>query len=88
MATYVTIETSNYEAAHGKTPRGWGMWGFDHSFEIEGRGWTTLSNADSDGFVWVTGTYTEAKKEVVKMVRQEAKEIGGKLVSIFVEVLS
>jgi len=44
---YITVNTSSYEFAHGKKPRGYGSW----VFEFAG------------GFAHIQGTYAEAKQQ-------------------------
>jgi hypothetical protein len=51
----VRVSTRQYEASHGRQPRGWGRWGFKIDDQIE----------------WLAGTYTEAKKLATKQARQE-----------------
>lgn len=53
--------TTEFEMSHGRTPRGYGSWGFapyeyvNHQHEIP---W--------DQIVWSKGTYTDAKRDVAK----------------------
>ena len=57
------VNTNRYEAAHGKKPRGFGMWSFEH-------------NAGYQKIVFATGNYSEAKKEAIKAAQEKgASEI-------------
>jgi len=64
---HVIIDTDQYFNAHGKLPRGRGGWAFQ--FRVNGH-WTD--------FVFVYGTYTQARKEIVR----RAKSIGVTLVRV------
>jgi len=44
---YVTVSTTEYEFAHGRKPRGYGLWVFYFA----------------GGFAHIQGTYAEAKKQ-------------------------
>lgn len=51
----MTFSTREFEAVHGRQPRGYGMWGFAPAAE-----W----NADGAAgrVMWYTGTFANAKK--------------------------
>ncbi|MEW6657201.1 MAG: hypothetical protein AB1424_00945 [Thermodesulfobacteriota bacterium] len=51
----VRVSTGQYEASHGRLPRGWGRWAFQIGEQIE----------------WFAGTYTEARKLAIKQAQQE-----------------
>lgn len=51
-AVAIEVETSGYEFAHGKKPRGRGGW----AFAVDG-------NDDLDALLWTQGTYGEAVRE-------------------------
>jgi hypothetical protein len=55
-----TFHTEQYRFSHGKAPRGTGRWMFEFS-----------DRPDSTRFTTVFGTYTEAKKKLVKYLRWE-----------------
>jgi hypothetical protein len=56
----MTFHTEQYRFSHGKAPRGTGRWMFEFS-----------DRPDSTRFATVTGTYTDAKRRLVKKLRQE-----------------
>lgn len=55
-----TFKTEQYRFFHGKSPRGTCDWMFEFS-----------DRPDSTRFTTVTGTYTDAKRRLVKKLRQE-----------------
>lgn len=58
----VHVSTSHYEFSHGKQPRGYGYWMFGE--------WT---GSDYDVRIGVSGTYSAAKREAVKIARSMAE---------------
>ena len=54
----VNVYTGQYEASHGRKPKGRGYWMFAISSYMQG--------TEETGFY---GTYTEAKKQAVKLAR-------------------
>lgn len=65
------VETWKYEYAHGKKPRGFGLWWFDIVLNYDSSdrllSFTTLT---------FTGSYTEAKRAAVKQAKQlKAREV-------------
>ena len=54
----VEVETRGYEGAHGKAPRGRGMWAFHPNFNVDGL------NAE---IVWVSGLYRDAKRDAKRI---------------------
>ena len=55
----ITVNTRYYQIAHGKSPRGFGSWGFYMDKEMP----------DSVP-VFFTGNYAEAKKQAVQYARE------------------
>lgn len=53
--------TYKFEWSHGSKPRGVGSYAF-----IPEQGYYPDENVPDDGIAWAWGTYTEAKREVVK----------------------
>lgn len=49
------VDTTEYEFSHGHTPRGHGSWGFAPFNETQD---------DPNTWLWVSGTYTEAKRQL------------------------
>jgi hypothetical protein len=54
------FKTHEYEFAHGKKPRGRGMWAFVPANYVWG------DDMPEDAIAWANGTYTDAKREVAK----------------------
>ena len=54
------FNTTEYEFAHGKKPRGFGFWAFIPADSV----WP--KEMPYDAIAWEHGTYAEAKKEVSK----------------------
>jgi len=53
--------TTEFEMSHGKTPRGYGSWGFaPYTFVYQ------MHEIPWDEIVWSTGTYTAAKRDVAQ----------------------
>ena len=52
--TAKTFRTREYEIEHGHKPRGRGGWGFAPQGQRD----------NMDAWVWVNGTFTEARKQV------------------------
>jgi hypothetical protein len=55
------FNTTEYEFAHGRKPRGSGTWAFTPHF-----GWGSCPTAPLEGIVWVTDTYANAKRECAR----------------------
>jgi hypothetical protein len=55
------FNTTQYEFAHGRKPRGSGTWAFTPHF-----GWAYGDGWRPKGIVWVTDTYANAKRECAK----------------------
>ena len=55
----ITVNTRNYQIAHGKSPRGFGQWGF------------YMGEEKHDSIpIFFTGNYADAKKQAVKYARE------------------
>lgn len=57
----VKVTTRQYENAHGRKPKGFGLWAFEIVDDSNGQVATTL---------WITANYGEAKKEAIQEVRE------------------
>ena len=53
------VDKSRYEEAHGKSPSGYGYWGFDVTL-TDGTGRYTFEES------WAYGNFTQARKDAVK----------------------
>lgn len=79
----VRTNTRQFEASHGRKPKGYGLWWFD--VEAEGLGW-----AERLGSCTATGTYTEAQRAATKHARALAADRvpeGVKVEALYLDVL-
>lgn len=59
------VQTTNFEFAHGRKPRGFASWGFGPE-----------KFSDFEDIVFITGNFAEAKKQAQEAARQRGwKEI-------------
>ena len=56
----IYVDTSNFEAAHGRSPRGKGGWAFSYD-----------KGARGDDVIFISGSYTDAKKQMLKKAKQD-----------------
>lgn len=56
------VDTSSYQASWGRKPRGRGQWAFD--MVVKG----------TRVMAWASGSYTEAKRKIVKLAVQNGAE--------------
>ena len=65
----VTFNTRKYEMAHGKKPKGYGLWCFD----VNGCGMHLSSQNSLSMQMQATGTLTDAKRKVKREIAGMAK---------------
>jgi hypothetical protein len=56
----VVVAVNRYEGSHGRRPSGRGMWAF------------AFGNPDGS-IVWVSGSYSEAKREAVRLAAERGE---------------
>jgi hypothetical protein len=56
------ITSESYERSHRQSPRGRGSWAFLHEDYLD-------EPDDLDHMVWINGTFTEARRELRRRVR-------------------
>jgi hypothetical protein len=84
----IKFDSTEYQAAHGKTPAGWGIWGF----RIPALVGTELDSYSKGVFMLTSSTYSDAKKclrfTIMKALRERdlMKEMA--VEGLVVEVLS
>ena len=75
----------SYESSHGCSPRGYGVWAFTVTVEVDGR-FTDLADEDHPHFE--SGNFGVAKRATQQWARRTVSaEIGGKLLSVVTETL-
>ena len=57
----IEFDTTDFELAHGRKPRGIGGWAFSE----------TRNPKSMEDVIWIRGTYTEAKKQLINMLKSE-----------------
>lgn len=59
--TKVRVDTTHFEFAHAKKPSGRGGWAFAADPEVD---------ANDQTIIWVSGLYSEAKRQAVKIAAE------------------
>lgn len=60
-ASAKTFDTTQFEFAHGRKPRGHGRWAFAARADVRAANGT---GEMPEGIQWATGTFTEAKRQM------------------------
>lgn len=76
----IITDTSNYEHAHGKKPKGFGCWYFNAVVSDDQGSYSDLGTRFS------TASYAQAKRDVLVQFKQEANNISrAKSLILFVQ---
>lgn len=61
----VRFDTTEFQAAHGRTPRGRGRWGFSFGCDVN----------DPNHWVFFDGTFTEARRQARALAQSRGTEV-------------